>query len=303
MTGITSTPKMSAGNLSRIQKSIEALYPQLSPSFQKMARFVLKEPSKLALYPAREIARDAGVSTSTVVRFSSLLGFESYHAFKNTFREALSSTGAARYGLDARQLLKSSGSDGVGQLWSQTTENLVRRLVDTCNSVQPQELRRAARSLRGAKRVGILGFSGMYPAAFYLRYVLSYVLNDVRLFDDRISTYLEDLPGFDRRDAVLIISFEPYSKDAVAVAQYCGKQRIPLIAVTDTAVSPVARAARQALIVPTSSTVFYQTLVPTLALFEGLIAHVVSEVGEEAVRSVSDKFKRREDLGMYWSES
>lgn len=294
---------MSASNLSRIQKSIEALYPELSPTFQKMARFVLKEPSKLALYPAREIAKDAGVSTSTVVRFASLLGFDSYHAFKNAFRDALSSTGASRYGFDTKQMLKFSGTDGLGQLWNQTTENLVERLIDTCNAVPPQELRRVASTLRAARRVGVLGFSGIYPAAFYLRYVLSNVLDDVRLFDDRISTYLEDLPSFDRRDVVVIVSFEPYSKDAVTVAEYCGRRRIPLVAVTDTAVSPVAHPAKHTLVVPTSSTVFYQTLVPTLALFEGLIAYVVSEVGEEAVRTVSTKFKHREDLGMYWSES
>lgn len=291
---------MSVSNLSSIRKRIEDLYPDLSPGFQKMGRFVLKEPSKIALYPVRQIAELAGVSTSTIIRFCAQLGFDSYQAFRDAFRADLSSTGVSRYGVDAKQLLRYSGTDSVGVLWNQTTDNLVRRLVDTHNSVAASDLQRVAKTLRSASRVGVLGFSGMFPAAFYLRYVLSYVLNEVRLFDDRMSTFLEDLPRFDRRDAVVIVSFEPYAADAVSVANYCGDHRIPLVAVTDTPISPVARNAKHVLLVPTTSTGFYQTLVPTLALFEGLIAYLVAEVGEEAVKRVEREFKRRDDLGMYW---
>jgi len=287
-------------NLSTIRKQIEDLYPEMSPVFQKIARFMLKEPSKIALYPIRDIAQMAGVSTSTVIRFVSVMGFSSYQTFRDALREDLSSPGVSRYGVDAKQLLSYRKGDTRGELWGRTTEKLVQNLVETHNAVSASEIQKVTQLLRRAGRVGIVGFSGMSPAAFYLRYVLSYVLDDVRLFEDQTSTYLQDLPTFDRGDVVLIVSFEPYAISAVKVAEYCASHKIPHIAITDTTLSPVAQNARHALIVPSSGTSFYQTLVPTLAVVEGIVACLVAEIGESAVTRVQDAFKKREELGMYW---
>lgn len=287
-------------NLSNIRKQIEDSYPEMSPVFQKLARFVLKEPSKIALYPIREIATMAGVSTSTVIRFVSMMGYGSYQLFRDALREDLSSPGVSRYGMDARQLLSYRKGDARGELWARTTEKLVQNLVETHNAVSAAEVQRVAQLLHRARRVGVVGFSGMYPAAFYLRYVLGYVLDDVRLFEDKTSTYLQDLPAFGRGDVVLIVSFEPYAATAVAVAQYCSANRIAHVAITDTPLSPVAQDAKHTLIVPSSGTSFYQTLVPTLALIEGIVSHLVAEIGESAVERVKEAFKKREELGLYW---
>lgn len=289
-------------HLSDIRKQIEDLYPDMSPVFQKVARFVLKEPSKIALYPIRQIADLAQVSTSTVIRFVSMLGYESYQAFRDALREDLSSPGVSRYGVDAKQLLRYKAGDTRGELWARTTDKLVQHLVETHNAIGASELQRVAHLLHRAGRVGIYAFSGMHAAAFYLRYVLSYVLPDVRLLEDRASVFLHDLTNLGRDDAVVIISFEPYAVTAVEVAKYCAANRIPFVAITDARLSPVSADARHVLTVPVSGTSFYQTLVPTLALIEGIISYLVADIGESAVERVKEAFKKREELGLYWRE-
>jgi len=37
-----------------------------------------------------------------------------------------------------------------------------------------------------------------------------------------------------------------------------------------------------------------------LALVEGIISYLVAEIGESAVESVREQFKKREELGIYW---
>jgi DNA-binding MurR/RpiR family transcriptional regulator len=287
-------------NLAVIRKQIEDLYPEMTPVFQKVSRFILKEPSKIALYPIRQIAELAGVSTSTVIRFVAMLGYDTYQTFRDALRKDLSSPGVSRYGVDAKQLLRYRAGDVRGELWARTTDTLVQHLVETHNAIPASELQRVANLLHRAGRVGIFGFSGMYAAAFYLRYVLAYVLPDVRLLEDTTSTYLLDLPNFDRNDVVVIVSFEPYAKTAVKVAEFCADNKIPHVAISDTRLSPVSRDAKHALIVPVTGTSFYQTLVPTLTLIEGLISYVVAEIGESAVERVKEAFKKREELGVYW---
>ncbi|WP_457580897.1 MurR/RpiR family transcriptional regulator [Ensifer canadensis] len=55
----------------------------------EVAKFALSHPYEVAFASAREVAERAGVSTTTVMRLSSDLGFEKYAAFQQLFREEL----------------------------------------------------------------------------------------------------------------------------------------------------------------------------------------------------------------------
>jgi DNA-binding MurR/RpiR family transcriptional regulator len=253
-------------NLANIRKQIEDRYPEMSPLFQKVARFILKEPSKIALYPIRQIAEMAGVSTSTVIRFVTLLEYDSYQSFRDAMREDLSSPSVSRYGVDANQLLKYRTGDSRGELWARISDTLVQHLVETHNSIPAAELQKVARLLQRARRVGVGAFSGMFAAAFYFHYVLNYLLSDVRLLEDRSSVFLQDLPKFGREDVVVIVSFEPYAAVAVDIAELCVANKIPHVAITDTPLSPVAKGAKHCLVVPVVGASFYQTLVPTFVI-------------------------------------
>ncbi|MBB5215597.1 MurR/RpiR family transcriptional regulator [Parapusillimonas granuli] len=285
-----------------IQQRIEAEYPNLSPGMQKFARFVLKEPSRIALLPIRQVSELAQVSTSTVIRFVDLLGFHGYQQFRDVYRIGLSLTGPSRYGVHTKHIIGSGAKNEEGDFWSRTTDNLVHHLVDTHKSIQAEELRQISALLLAARQIGVVGTSGIFPAAFYLRYVLSLILDDVHLFEGRFSTFGEDLVSFNKDDLVFIISFDPYAADSVRIAQYCAQHSIPVVALTDSSVSPVALKAKRKIIVPTTSTNFYQTLVPTFAVFEGLLSNLVAEIGKEAVSRVSAKFRRKEELGLYWKK-
>lgn len=55
----------------------------------EVAKFALSHPYDIAFASAREVAERAGVSTTTVMRLISDLGFEKYAAFQQLFREEL----------------------------------------------------------------------------------------------------------------------------------------------------------------------------------------------------------------------
>lgn len=285
-----------------IQAHIEAGFSSLSPSMQKFARFVMDEPSRIALLPIRQASALAGVSTSTAIRFASMLGFKGYQPFRDVYRTGLALTGASRYGAHTSRMV-GSGTKGDGtDFWHSTTENLVNHLINTHKTISAAEIKQTANLMLNARRIGIAGSSGMFPAAHYFGYVLNLVRDNVRFLGDRISAFDDGLSSFDEHDVVLIISFDPYAVEAVHIAQYCDKHAVPVIAVTDSSVSPVALSAQHKLIVPTSSTNFYQTLVPTLCVFEAVLSNIVSEIGEDAVRRVNEKFKYKEEIGMYWRQ-
>ncbi|MGF6177102.1 MurR/RpiR family transcriptional regulator [Ensifer sp. 4252] len=55
----------------------------------EVAKFALSHPYDVAFASAREVAERAGVSTTTVMRLISDLGFEKYAGFQQLFRQEL----------------------------------------------------------------------------------------------------------------------------------------------------------------------------------------------------------------------
>src|SRR5216684_254811 len=74
-----------------VTRRLEGGYHSLPPQLRKAARYVVKAPTEIALYSLREVAARAEVGPTTLVRLAAQLGFASYNAFRETFREGLRS--------------------------------------------------------------------------------------------------------------------------------------------------------------------------------------------------------------------
>src|SRR5215475_9097082 len=71
----------------KVVQKLESSYETLTPRLRKAARYVQKNPAEVALYPLRQVASDAKVSPTTLVRLAADLGFPTYNEFRNAFRE------------------------------------------------------------------------------------------------------------------------------------------------------------------------------------------------------------------------
>ena len=97
-------------DIAAVRDRLEAAYPHLSPQLRGAARFVLREPESVALYPLRDVAARAGVSPATLVRLAAQLGFAGYRAFRDVLRAGLHSA-AVRYSSHAPALGERRGAD------------------------------------------------------------------------------------------------------------------------------------------------------------------------------------------------
>jgi hypothetical protein len=55
-------------------------------------------------------------------------------------------------------------------------------------------------------------------------------------------------------------------------------------------------------VVPTSSTSFYNSLIPTIAILEALICYLAARGGSKTVERVKEEFARRDRFGVYWHD-
>jgi len=280
-------------------QKLEAAYPNLSPRLRKAARYVQKHSAEVALYPLRRVAAEAGVSPTTLVRLAADLGFPTYNAFRNAFREKIVRTGAERYATNASRAI-ADASDGFGATYKLAQQKLSASLDSMFRTISAADIARAGTMLHAASKIYIVGMRSMYSATFYFDYVLRTFDRKSVLVEDRMGMLIEEIGEISSKDVLLVISFEPYVITAVKAVEYAVHAGASVIAVTDSNLSPIAVHANQVLVVPTASISFYQSLAPTMALLETILAYMLNKAGKKAVDRIAAEFERRAQFGSYW---
>lgn len=68
---------------------IRQRYPSLAASDKKLADFILAQPDQTGHLSSQQLAGEAGVSQSSVVKFAQKMGFKGFPALKLALSEAL----------------------------------------------------------------------------------------------------------------------------------------------------------------------------------------------------------------------
>jgi DNA-binding MurR/RpiR family transcriptional regulator len=121
----------------------------------------------------------------------------------------------------------------------------------------------------------------------------------VSLVNGEAGTLEMQLRGIEKRHAVVVVSFAPYSVEAVRVAQAAIERGAKLIALTDSAVSPIALNADHTLIFSHESPSFFPSLVAASALAEMLVAHLLALEGKDAVANLEQAEAALHSQGAY----
>lgn len=228
----------------QLQGAIAAAYPRLSPQLQHLGRFALERPDEMALGTVAAVAEAAGVQPSALVRFAQALGFAGFGELQQPLRARLLQRSASyRERIDAlhRQappreaeagVLHRFVSDGVTEL-ANLTDNVPRATLTTGASL-----------LAGADRIFVLAQRRAFPIAAYLGYALGQLELQAHLLDGLGGMLGDHLRRITAKDVLLVASFRPYSPEVVAAAADAQQRGVPVLAITDTALSPLKPPAR-----------------------------------------------------------
>ena len=287
------------GKKTDILETIEAEYERLSPQLRLAARFVLDSPDRVALHSMREIAAQADVLPPTMIRLVKRLGFSSYNDFRDRFRDRIvPETGT--YAARARQLqLRNSLGSDTGFL-GEMSETDMRNIEQTFASLEEEAIRTAAQTLIDAKTIYIIGLRKCFPVAFYIHYALRNFFPAARLLQGQAGLFREEISFISGDDAVIVIAFDPYTKETVRAARSARDAGGSLIAITDSVVSPLSDGAEHLFLAANRSPSFYRSLVGALAIAQALVAAVVDALGVDAVEKLENSEKRLRRSNTYW---
>src|SRR5690606_28487734 len=130
-----------------LRAAILVRYEDLSKRLQQIARYVLDEPSAVALETLAVIGERAGVQPSAIVRFAKAIGFESASQMQKVIRDGLIA-GSTVLGYSERVRQFSEAADGrkggrPADVLSEFVEGNVLALNNLRELIDAKDLRRA----------------------------------------------------------------------------------------------------------------------------------------------------------------
>jgi DNA-binding MurR/RpiR family transcriptional regulator len=280
-----------------VRDALRERFATLSPALQQIAKFVLDHPNQVVTTSMRNVGSDADAPPSTLVRFAQSFGFDGWPQFKEALAQdmGLGPESPARYGEKARTLIGRAGDQGLTRELFETH----RANLEATESRSAAAIHRAAALLAKAGAVHAAGFRACYPLAFQFVYVYRLFRNSVHLVDGQGGTLEMQQRLFAKGDAVLVASFEPYSALTVQVAEAAKAAGCGIVALTDSAASPLALVADVTLLFAVESPSFFPSITGGMALTESLLEVLATEAGKPAVKRIERAEAQLSETGAY----
>ena len=269
-------------------------FDALTPTMQAAARYIVDHPNEVVIGSMRMLAEKAGAQPATLVRLAQQLGYAGWPDLKNAFAAELG-LASETYGERAKSLAhRGRTQDLARELFAVQRANL-----DATETAAAASLRVASKVLTKARAVHIAGFRASHPLAFSLYYGLRLFRPSVHLVDGQAVGLEAQLRAIEPRDAVIVASFAPYSREALAVAEYVRASGAALVALTDSSAAPLARQAAATLLFSVASPAFFPSVAAGIALTEALLERLVADGGEAVASRIEEVERGLFDSGIY----
>ncbi|HZH10853.1 MAG TPA: MurR/RpiR family transcriptional regulator [Microvirga sp.] len=210
---------------------------------KQLAAFAMAHPEEVAFGTVAGIAEHAGVQPSTLVRFAKSLGYDGFSHLQQIFRNRLRER-FPDYRERLRVLRDIEGDHmHAASLLEGFANAAAISLEKMRDSVRPEELSRAIETLAKADTIYLLGARRVFPIAAYCAYAFGKLGVRAILIDHVAQLGPEQLATATPRDTVLAISFTPYAPVTADLAAAAARSNIPVVAITDSAFSPLVSSA------------------------------------------------------------
>lgn len=237
----------------------------LPPRLIQVAAFALENPDEIALGTAASIAAQASVQPSTLIRFAKRLGYAGFSDLQGVFRSELRSNWPD-YRERLARLKRDQEAGGPHPLLSGFAESAMVSLERLLGQASEDEIGRAADILAASEVIYLLGMRRAFPVTFYLAYALGKLGVRAVVVDHVAGLGPEQLTEASNRDALVAISFTPYTPMTVELTDRMAARGVPIIALTDSAFSPLSPKASVKFEIPEADYSGFRSLAATFCV-------------------------------------
>lgn len=255
-----------------LQEALAARYEGLSRRLQQVAEYALAHPDDMALETIAVIADRARVPPSSLIRFAKALGFDGFTDMQRLFRARLVER-APSYSERIRSLRERH--DGGGRVPLLPLDDFAAASIEALERLRRElpadRLEQAVHILARAEVIYVAAQRRAFPVAAYLGYLLSQLEHRSHLLDSVGGMLQQQACGIGRKDALIAVSFRSYSPEVLTLVRRCSEHDVPVVAITDSALSPLVRLAAVSFPVVEAEVGAFRSLSASMCLALGLV--------------------------------
>jgi DNA-binding MurR/RpiR family transcriptional regulator len=226
------------------------------------------------------IADICNIHASSFVRFAQALGYNGFKELQRVFQKRLST---AAPGFEARikaleaELLK-AGRSGPANFLADLVVRDIASLRDLLKDIRSEDIARAARMMEKAKTIYLVGQLRSAPVVTLMQYVLTMLEKPNVLLSEGggLATHRAKLAT--SQDLLFVVSFRFYAHEVVNIAEAGARAGVPILAMSDSTLSPLAKTADLLFAVPEHEYTFSRSLAAPMCLAQALAVALASRL-------------------------
>lgn len=274
---------------------IEQRFDTLGQELQRCARWAADHPREVGLLSMRQQAKAAGATPTSMARLARALGFADYAAFRRPFQDALASP-LPDFRARASSL-QSGASPGAANALEAVQLDDVRSAA-ALNT--PKALDRAADMLLAARRVAFLGVRSCFAIAYHFHYAYSLIAPNGTLVHGLGGAFPDAVDTLEQKDLLVCLTQQPYGRPTIEAVQACAGRGVPVLTLTDSALSPAAAHSKHVLLFRADSPSYFHSMLGSLALVEALLARAATRGGPAVLDRLATVEQRLASSQAYW---
>lgn len=258
--------------MSDILYEISQKFDTLTQSQKTVANYVMENINNIAFNTLDDLAMKIGVSTTTIIRFARMLGYNGYSDMQQDIQNNIKGNVSL-----PERLSESASNLKRDQLLLDSFQNDVDNINLTLAGLSEDTLKTATRTIIEGKTVYVLGLRSSFSLAHYMALRLSQIRENVHLIQAIGMTYPEETVGAKVGDVCIVYMFPRYSKMVANIVMWLKKRGVKIILITSPNYSAVKSYGDIILPCSVKSISFKNSFVAPMCLSNYLVAAIAIE--------------------------
>ncbi len=234
-----------------IREKIQSKFDLLPNNQRKVADFVIDNFDNIPFIDVHEVAKQAGVSVASVIRFAQSVGFTGFSELRDAVSDSL------KKHLKKNELFSLVDKSKLENDILTSVANMdVKNINDTLSNIDREIFNKVIETIVKSDRVFTAGLGISYLVAEILSYQLTQVGIDASVLKHNHTLFLEQVLYMNKKDLLICFSFPPYSRETIDVAKYAQEKGIKVISVTNKPTAPITSYSEEVLTVKSENMLF-----------------------------------------------
>lgn len=251
--------------------------PEMSKSHKKIANFILHNTNVVPFFNVATLAKKAGVSEATVVRFASFLGYSGYPELQSRMQSSIQKQLTTTERLKMTTDVYDNQDQWIYDIFYGDMENI----KSTMENLDIEKFYQAVDLLQDTNKIYIAANRSAAALGIFLQYYLNIILGNAEMVRS-IENLSEQLYNLNEKDVVIGISFPRYTNSTIQTLAFAKERGSKTICITDSLLSPLIRHADVVLTATSQMPTFIDSFTAPLSLINALVVSVGKERMKEA---------------------